>query len=119
MLSPRTGETVVGDPVKEIMKTAFDNGINLFDTAELYGTGKCDEEMYGTSKMLLRFTYSRLDEQGKSDQGAGLATFGLGYRNQDILGTSPLQGSQRWRFIEKTVRVSPQTLARRYLELRP
>ncbi|KII93089.1 hypothetical protein PLICRDRAFT_379385 [Plicaturopsis crispa FD-325 SS-3] len=39
------GETVVGDPVKEIMKTAFDNGINLFDTAELYGTGKCDEEM--------------------------------------------------------------------------
>jgi len=28
------GETVKGDPVKDIVKTAFDHGINFIDTAE-------------------------------------------------------------------------------------
>jgi aryl-alcohol dehydrogenase-like predicted oxidoreductase len=28
------GGTVKGDPVKEIVKTAFDHGINFIDTAE-------------------------------------------------------------------------------------
>ncbi|KAJ7606668.1 NADP-dependent oxidoreductase domain-containing protein [Roridomyces roridus] len=28
------GAAVVGDPAKEIIKTAFENGINMFDTAE-------------------------------------------------------------------------------------
>ena len=28
------GGTVKGDPVKEIVKTAFDHGINYIDTAE-------------------------------------------------------------------------------------
>jgi voltage-dependent potassium channel beta subunit len=39
------GGTVVGDPVKEIIKTAFENGINMFDTAEAYSDGKSEEEM--------------------------------------------------------------------------
>jgi len=39
------GGTVVGDPVKEIIKTAFENGINMFDTAEAYAGGKSEEEM--------------------------------------------------------------------------
>ncbi|KAE9395005.1 voltage-gated potassium channel beta-2 subunit [Gymnopus androsaceus JB14] len=39
------GGSVKGDPVKEIMKTAFDNGINMFDTAETYADGKSEEEM--------------------------------------------------------------------------
>ncbi|KAJ8688805.1 hypothetical protein PTI98_013553 [Pleurotus ostreatus] len=39
------GGTVVGDPVKDIIKTAFDNGINMFDTAEEYSKGKSEEEM--------------------------------------------------------------------------
>ncbi|KIM38150.1 hypothetical protein M413DRAFT_447916 [Hebeloma cylindrosporum] len=39
------GGTVVGDPVKEIIKTAFENGINMFDTAEAYAAGKSEEEM--------------------------------------------------------------------------
>ncbi|KAK0199711.1 voltage-gated potassium channel beta-2 subunit [Desarmillaria ectypa] len=39
------GGTVVGDPVKEIIKTAFENGINMFDTAEAYEKGKSEIEM--------------------------------------------------------------------------
>jgi len=39
------GGTVVGDPVKEIIQTAFDAGINMFDTAEAYAGGKSEEEM--------------------------------------------------------------------------
>ncbi|KAG2022470.1 hypothetical protein CC2G_000215 [Coprinopsis cinerea AmutBmut pab1-1] len=39
------GGTVVGDPVKDIIKTAFENGINMFDTAEVYANGKSEEEM--------------------------------------------------------------------------
>uniref|UniRef100_A0A8H8CQ43 NADP-dependent oxidoreductase domain-containing protein n=1 Tax=Psilocybe cubensis TaxID=181762 RepID=A0A8H8CQ43_PSICU len=39
------GGTIKGDPVKEIMKVAFENGINMFDTAEAYAGGKSEEEM--------------------------------------------------------------------------
>lgn len=39
------GGSVVGDPVKEIIKTAFDAGINMFDTAEVYAAGKSELEM--------------------------------------------------------------------------
>ncbi|TFK40821.1 voltage-gated potassium channel beta-2 subunit [Crucibulum laeve] len=39
------GGTVLGDPVKEIIKTAFENGINMFDTAEAYAKGKSEQEM--------------------------------------------------------------------------
>ncbi|KJA28337.1 hypothetical protein HYPSUDRAFT_155473 [Hypholoma sublateritium FD-334 SS-4] len=39
------GGTVVGDPVKEIILAAFENGINMFDTAEIYANGKSEEEM--------------------------------------------------------------------------
>jgi aryl-alcohol dehydrogenase-like predicted oxidoreductase len=30
---------------QEIIKTAWDNGINMFDTAEVYAQGKSEEEM--------------------------------------------------------------------------
>ncbi|KAH9950950.1 Aldo keto reductase [Amylocystis lapponica] len=39
------GGTVVGDPVKDIIKTAFDHGINMFDTAEGYAAGNSELEM--------------------------------------------------------------------------
>jgi len=39
------GGTVVGDPVKEIIKVAFENGINMFDTAEAYARGQSEVEM--------------------------------------------------------------------------
>ncbi|KXN85755.1 Putative voltage-gated potassium channel subunit beta [Leucoagaricus sp. SymC.cos] len=39
------GGTVVGDPVKDIIKTAFDAGINMLDTAEAYAKGKSEIEM--------------------------------------------------------------------------
>jgi len=39
------GGTVTGDPVKDIIKIAFDNGINMFDTAEAYAKGQSELEM--------------------------------------------------------------------------
>ncbi|KAF9528126.1 voltage-gated potassium channel beta-2 subunit [Crepidotus variabilis] len=39
------GGTVTGDSVKEIIQTAFENGINMFDTAEGYEKGKSELEM--------------------------------------------------------------------------
>ncbi|KAI0783146.1 voltage-gated potassium channel beta-2 subunit [Abortiporus biennis] len=39
------GGTVVGDPVKEIIKVAWENGINMFDTAEVYAKGNSEIEM--------------------------------------------------------------------------
>ncbi|KAF4612127.1 hypothetical protein D9613_004385 [Agrocybe pediades] len=39
------GGSVVGDPVKEIIKTAFEAGINMFDTAEAYAAGKSEQEI--------------------------------------------------------------------------
>ncbi|KDE04458.1 voltage-gated potassium channel subunit beta [Microbotryum lychnidis-dioicae p1A1 Lamole] len=39
------GGTVKGDPVKDIMKAAFEGGINTFDTAEVYANGQCEIEM--------------------------------------------------------------------------
>ncbi|KAJ7708206.1 voltage-gated potassium channel beta-2 subunit [Mycena rosella] len=39
------GGTVVGDPVKDIIKMAFENGINMFDNAEDYSKGKSEKEM--------------------------------------------------------------------------
>ncbi|GBE77268.1 Putative voltage-gated potassium channel subunit [Sparassis crispa] len=39
------GEDVIGDPVKDIMKVAFENGVNMFDTAEGYGAGNSEVEM--------------------------------------------------------------------------
>jgi len=39
------GGTVKGDPVKDIMKAAFDAGINMFDTAEGYEAGQSEIEM--------------------------------------------------------------------------
>ncbi|KAF7317409.1 Aldo-ket-red domain-containing protein [Mycena chlorophos] len=39
------GGSVVGDPVKDIMRTAFENGINMFDTAEDYQKGEAEREM--------------------------------------------------------------------------
>jgi aryl-alcohol dehydrogenase-like predicted oxidoreductase len=39
------GGTVKGDPVKDIIKTAWDHGINYFDTAEGYEKGQSEIEM--------------------------------------------------------------------------
>ena len=34
-----------GDPVVEIIKTAFENGINMIDTAEAYAKGESEKQM--------------------------------------------------------------------------
>nr|GAT44881.1 predicted protein [Mycena chlorophos] len=39
------GGSVVGDTVKDIMRTAFENGINMFDTAEDYQKGEAELAM--------------------------------------------------------------------------
>lgn len=39
------GGTVKGDPVKDIMKAAFEAGINMIDTAEGYAAGQSEIEI--------------------------------------------------------------------------
>ena len=39
------GAKVGADPAKEILKTAFENGINMFDTAETYNNGCAEFEL--------------------------------------------------------------------------
>ncbi|KAK0213431.1 NADP-dependent oxidoreductase domain-containing protein, partial [Desarmillaria ectypa] len=39
------GGTVKGDPIKNIIKTAFDSGINMIDTAEGYAKGQSEVEI--------------------------------------------------------------------------
>ncbi|KAF1811845.1 Aldo/keto reductase [Eremomyces bilateralis CBS 781.70] len=39
------GGTQKGDIVKECLQAAWDNGINFFDTAEVYSNGQCEVEM--------------------------------------------------------------------------
>lgn len=47
----------VGDNVAEnLMKTAYDNGINFFDNAEVYATGKSEKVM---GKLLKKFKWKR------------------------------------------------------------
>jgi aryl-alcohol dehydrogenase-like predicted oxidoreductase len=40
-----TWDVIYREPKQEIIKTAFENGINMFDTAEEYSKGKSEEEM--------------------------------------------------------------------------
>ncbi|KAF2277492.1 Aldo/keto reductase [Westerdykella ornata] len=39
------GKTQTGDVVKDCLQAAWDNGINFFDTAEVYANGQCEVEM--------------------------------------------------------------------------
>ncbi|KAJ7743589.1 NADP-dependent oxidoreductase domain-containing protein [Mycena metata] len=55
------GGSVTGDPVKEIIQTAFENGINMFDTAEAYAKGQSEIEMCGTQACLERLQMNYVD----------------------------------------------------------
>lgn len=46
------GGTQKGNIVKECMQAAWDNGINFFDTAEVYSAGQCEIEMGNAFKEL-------------------------------------------------------------------
>ncbi|RXW23071.1 hypothetical protein EST38_g2772 [Candolleomyces aberdarensis] len=73
------GGTVVGDPVKEIIKIAWENGINMFDTAEVYAQGKSELEMGRVIRELnlprheLVITTKLFWGQGKSPNAGGLS----------------------------------------------
>jgi aryl-alcohol dehydrogenase-like predicted oxidoreductase len=54
------GGSVQDDMTENIMKVAFENGINTFDTAEVYSAGKCETSM-------------------------GLAIKNLGWRRSDVV----------------------------------
>ncbi|KAJ7147576.1 NADP-dependent oxidoreductase domain-containing protein [Mycena crocata] len=52
------GGSVNGDPVKEIIQAAFENGINMFDTAEAYAKGNSEIEM---GRVIKELGYRRTD----------------------------------------------------------
>ncbi|KAG8685181.1 hypothetical protein FRC09_014908 [Ceratobasidium sp. 395] len=72
------GGTVKGDPVKEIVKTAFENGINMIDLAEAYAKGESEREIgrvleeLGTRRsdwILTTKIYFGLGRNGPNDKG--------------------------------------------------
>jgi len=52
------GHVVHGDPTKEIVKTAFENGINMIDVAEGYAGGKSEVEI---GRVIKELGYRRTD----------------------------------------------------------
>jgi voltage-dependent potassium channel beta subunit len=52
------GGTVIGDPVKDIIKVAYENGINMFDTAEGYAKGHSEIEV---GRVIKELGYRRSD----------------------------------------------------------
>ncbi|KAJ7258263.1 Aldo keto reductase [Mycena rebaudengoi] len=52
------GESVMGDAAKTLIQTAFENGINTFDTAETYGEGKSELEL---GRVIKELNYRRSD----------------------------------------------------------
>ncbi|KAJ7261063.1 NADP-dependent oxidoreductase domain-containing protein [Mycena rebaudengoi] len=52
------GASVDGESAKEIIKVAFENGINFFDTAEVYAEGKSEIEM---GRVFQELGYKRSD----------------------------------------------------------
>ncbi|KAF7320584.1 Aldo-ket-red domain-containing protein [Mycena chlorophos] len=52
------GGSVTGDPVKDIIKLAFESGINMFDTAEAYAKGNSELEM---GRVIKELGYKRSD----------------------------------------------------------
>ncbi|KAH0825957.1 NADP-dependent oxidoreductase domain-containing protein [Lanmaoa asiatica] len=76
------GGTVVGDLVKEIIKVAYENGINMFDTAEGYAKGRSEVEM---SVSLMFYVASLLTSSPR-----GRVIKELGYRRTDLIITTKL-----------------------------
>ncbi|GJE94529.1 voltage-dependent potassium channel subunit beta [Phanerochaete sordida] len=52
------GGSVKGDPVKDIIKVAFENGINMIDTAEAYARGESEKHI---GRALKELGYRRTD----------------------------------------------------------
>ncbi|KIO32216.1 hypothetical protein M407DRAFT_66957, partial [Tulasnella calospora MUT 4182] len=52
------GHVVEGDPVADIIKLAFENGINMIDTAEAYAKGKSELEI---GRVIKKLGYRRTD----------------------------------------------------------
>ncbi|KAI5118573.1 hypothetical protein M0805_004189 [Coniferiporia weirii] len=84
-------EAITGDPVKDIIKTAIENGINMFDTAEVYGDGRCEEEIGRVIKELglrrsdLVISTKIFWGQGESPNSTGLSRKHIIEGTQDSL----------------------------------
>ena len=76
------------DPLQEIIKVAFENGINMFDTAEGYAAGRSELEMQVVHRESRSTTiWLIVPLQGTSDQGIGLPEDGPDHHDQAFLGS--------------------------------
>ncbi|KAF7288499.1 CxC2 domain-containing protein [Mycena indigotica] len=102
------GGSVVGESVKDIMQAAFENGINMFDTAEDYQKGAAEREM------------------GHAIKELGWRPHGPRHLNQDILEPRARHGPERhgavaqtrYRGHEGLFATAPDGLCRRHLRHR-
>ncbi len=71
--------------MQEIIKTAWDNGINLIDTAEAYAKGQCEIEVYvfALKDWLLRVIESAFVYSGRVIKE-------LNFRRSDLIVTTKL-----------------------------
>ena len=55
------GNTIPEENAKDILKTSFDNGVNFFDTADVYGDGR-SEKFVGE---FINSTYNEINHEIK------------------------------------------------------
>ena len=58
---------------QDLVKTAFDNGINMIDTAETYSNGQSEKEMYGLILSATMHWCILTNTQRTRHQGLGVA----------------------------------------------
>jgi aryl-alcohol dehydrogenase-like predicted oxidoreductase len=76
------GGTAKGDPAKDIIKTAFEYGINMFDTAENYDKGQSEREVWAIFTSIHTFLLINF--------GRGRIIQELGFRRSDIVVTTKI-----------------------------
>jgi diketogulonate reductase-like aldo/keto reductase len=64
---PPSPSAYIESVAKEIIKTAFEAGINMFDTAESYADGKSELEMYVLSIVQMTGKAADVMTQGTRD----------------------------------------------------
>ncbi|KAF2084012.1 voltage-gated potassium channel subunit beta-3 [Saccharata proteae CBS 121410] len=96
------GGTQKGNIVKECMQAAWDNGINFFDTAEVYSNGQCEIEM---GQALKELDWPR-DEYVLSTK----VFFGTGRKEPNTRGLS-------WKHIVEGTKSSLERLQQPYVDI--
>lgn len=79
---------VTHNGIQTLVQTAFENGINTFDTAETYADGKSELELYAKGYYRTKSLPDVNLQKGTRYQGTRLQAHRSCHYDQDILGNS-------------------------------